>query len=112
MLCQELDQTYRAVASRLPENKAVRFETVAGKQELVLSPLEKLEEAPSLVALRNEVKSRMPRVDLPEILLEIAARTGCMETFSHLTERTAHVSLVLICGHHTKRVESRCDAVV
>jgi hypothetical protein len=44
------------------------------------------------VALRNEVKSRMPRVDLPEILLEIAARTGCLEAFTHLTERTARAN--------------------
>jgi len=92
ILAQELDQTYRAVAARLPENKAVRFETVAGKQELVLSPLDKLEEPPSLVGLRNEVKSRMPRVDLPEILLEIAACTGCMDAFTHLTERTARAA--------------------
>ena len=54
----------------------------------MLSPLDKLEDPPSLAALRNEVKSRMPRVDLPEILIEIAARTGCMNAFTHLTERT------------------------
>lgn len=89
LLSAELDATYRVVAARLPDNKHVRFETIAGKQELVLSPLDKLEEPPSLVALRKEVKSRMPRVDLPEILLEIAARTDCMSAFTHLTERSA-----------------------
>ena len=88
----ELDETYRRVAARLPENDAVRFETVGDKTELVLSPLEALEEPPSLVALRNEIKARMPRVDLPEILLEIAARTGCMDAFTHLTERTARAA--------------------
>ncbi|MGF6604885.1 TnpA family transposase [Paraburkholderia sp. GAS448] len=91
-LAKELDQTYRAVAARLPDNQAVRFETVAGKSELVLTPLDKLDEPPSLVALRAEVKSRMPRVDLPEILLEIAARTGFAEAFTHLTERTARAA--------------------
>jgi len=63
LLTKELDATYRAVAARLPNNQAVRFETVAGRQELVLSPLDKLDEPPSLIALRREVKSRMPRVD-------------------------------------------------
>jgi len=92
MLAQELDATYRAVAARLPDNEAVRFETIAGKKELVLSPLDKLDEPSSLVALRNEIKARMPRVDLPEILLEIAARTGCMDAFTHLTERTARAA--------------------
>jgi len=92
MLSQELDETYRAVATRLPSNTAVRFETIDGQPELVLSPLDKLEEPPSLVALRGIVKSRMPRVVLPEMLLEIAARTGCMDGFTHLTERTARTA--------------------
>ena len=91
-LTRELDETYRRVAARLPENDAVRFETVGDKTELVLSPLEALEEPASLIALRNEIKARMPRVDLPEILLEVAARTGCMEAFTHLTERTARAA--------------------
>jgi hypothetical protein len=56
-LSNELDQTYRTVAARLPSNPAVRFETV---------------EPPSLLALRDAVAARLPRVDLPEILLEIA----------------------------------------
>ena len=92
LLTKELDATYRAVAARLPDNKAVRFETVAGKQELVLSPLDGLDEPASLVALRSALKARMPRVELPEVLLEIAARTGCMAAFTHLTERTARAN--------------------
>lgn len=92
MLAQELDETYRRVAARLPENNAVRFETVGDKIDLILSPLEALEEPASLIALRNEIKSRMPRVDLPEILLEVAVRTNCMEAFTHLTEHTARAA--------------------
>lgn len=91
-LTRELDETYRRVAARLPENDAVRFETVGDKTELVLSPLEALEKPASLIALRNEIKARMPRVDLPEILLEVAGRTGCMDAFTHLTERTARAA--------------------
>jgi hypothetical protein len=37
--------------------------------------------------LREEVSARLPRVDLPEILLEIAARTGFTEKFTHVSER-------------------------
>lgn len=85
----ELDQTYRAVAARLPNNSAIRFETVGDKKELVLSPLDKLEEPASLVALREAVVARLPEIDLPEILLEISARTGFTNAFTHLTERTA-----------------------
>ena len=91
-LSNELDQTYRTVAVRLPSNPAVRFETVEGKKDLVLSPLDKLEEPPSLLALRDAVAARLPRVDLPEILLEIAARTGFTDAFTHLTESTARAA--------------------
>lgn len=91
-LTRELDETYQRVAARLPENDAIRFEKVGEKTELVLSPLEALEEPPSLIALRNEIKARIPRVELPEILLEVAARTGCMGAFTHLTERTARAT--------------------
>jgi TnpA family transposase len=90
-LTEELDQTFRAVAARLPNNTAVRFETVDGKKALVLSPLDKLEEPESLVKLREAVVAKLPVVDLPEILLEISTRTGFTDAFTHLTERTARV---------------------
>src|ERR1700686_254026 len=88
----ELDRTYREVAQRLPNNPAVRFEKINGKEELILSPLEKLEEPVSLVKLREAVAARLPRVDIPEIMVAIAARTGFAEAFTHLTERTARVT--------------------
>lgn len=91
-LREELDRTYRSVLARLPENPAVRFEGPAGKEELVLSPLDKMEEPASLLALRAAVAARMPRVDLPEVLLEIAARTGFTEVFTHISEQSARAA--------------------
>src|ERR1017187_7837269 len=91
-LTNELDRTYREVAQRLSNNPAVRFETVNGKEELILTPLEKLEEPTSLIQLREAIEARLPRLDLPEIVMEIAARTGFAEVFTHLTERTARVA--------------------
>ena len=88
----ELDRTYRDVAQRLPVNPAVRFETVGDREELILTPFDKLDEPASLVALRAAVAARLPRVDLPEVVLEIIARTGLAESFTHLTERAARVS--------------------
>ena len=100
-LSAELDRTYRAVAARLPDNPAVRFETVGDKNELVLSPFDKLDEAASLIELRKKVASMLPRVDLPELILEIAARTGFTDAFTHISERTAratdlHISLCAV----------------
>jgi TnpA family transposase len=88
-LSSELDQTYRAVSSRLASNPAIRFETVGDKKELILSPLDKLEEPESLIELRKAVIAKLPKVDLPEILLEISARTEFTNAFTHLTERAA-----------------------
>ncbi len=54
-----------------------------GRAEIRVAPLERLEEPPSLVALR-ELSSRMlPHVDLPELLLEVHARTGFLGEFTH-----------------------------
>ena len=55
----ELERTYREVAQRLPNNAAVRFETVNSKDELILTPLEKVAEPASLVQLREAVAARV-----------------------------------------------------
>lgn len=91
MAC-ELDQTYRSVAARLPDNSAVRFEGAPGKEDLILSSLDKVEEPDSLVSLRMMVSERMPKVDLPEILLEIATRTCFTEAFTHISNQSARAS--------------------
>jgi len=91
-LKRQLDQTYRAVSANLPNNPAARIETVGGQDELVLTGLDKREEPPSLVELREAVNARLPRVDLPEILLEIAARTDFASKFTHVSERASRVS--------------------
>ena len=85
-----LDAAYRATAARLPGNASVRIETAAdGTVALSLSALDKLDEPASLVALRAAAAARMPRVDLPEILLEMHARTGFASEFNHASERGA-----------------------
>lgn len=91
-LTEELDATFCAVSARLPNNPSVRFETVGDKLEMILTPLDKIEESKSLIALRQEVASRLPLVDLPEIFLEIASRTGFTEKFTHVTEQASRAA--------------------
>ena len=88
-LSEELDQTYRLVAANIDSNPAVRFDTVNGNEELILTQLDKLDEPPSLKALRAAVKAKLPRADLPEIILEIATRTGFTDAFTHINEGNA-----------------------
>jgi TnpA family transposase len=42
--------------------------------------------------LRHAVKSRLPRVDLPEVLLEIAKKTGFIAAFTHINEGNARAN--------------------
>ena len=96
-----LDAAYRTTAARLPENAAVRIDVALdGTPSLSVSALDRLEEPASLVVLRATVQARMPRVDLPELLLEMHARTGFAAEFTHASERGARASdlAVSVCA--------------
>ena len=86
----EFDEAYRTTAARFPQ-PGVRLEKVKNKagqelDSLVLTGLDKVEEQESLRLLRHRVARRQPLVDLPELLLEIQARTGFASEFSHISE--------------------------
>lgn len=90
-LSRLLDEAYRHVVARGGDNPDLRFETVAGKTEIVVAPLDKLDEPESLRALRAAVQTRMPKAGMPDIFLEVMARTGFAKSFTHLSERQATV---------------------
>ncbi len=87
----QLDDAYSLAESSLPRNEALRIEREHGLDSLVLSRLEQLEEPPSLLRLRSQVKELLPEVDLPEVLLEIQTRTRFLDEFTHISESTARV---------------------
>lgn len=89
-LAHRLDEAYRATAARFPQ-PGVRIEKSKNKaglevDALVLTGLDKVEEPENLHLLRHRVARRQPLVDLPELLLEIQARTGFASEFSHISE--------------------------
>jgi len=86
---QQLDEAYRRTTQNLPANKAVHIEEQAGRHTLVLSPLDKLAEPQNLLDLRRRTNLLLPRVDLPEILLEIHAHTSFLDEFTHISEGNA-----------------------
>ena len=90
-LGSRLDDAYRRAIDHLPQNTAVHIEREAGKDALVLTPLEKLDEPLSLTGLRDAVAALLPRVDLPEVLLEMHVRTGFADEFTHVSEHDARV---------------------
>ena len=69
------------------QHAQVRLEPDAdGRVRIRVSPLEAVPEPPSLVALRDLTARMLPRVDLPELLLEVDAWTGFTSEFTHLAE--------------------------
>ncbi len=88
----QLDATYRRTAENLATNPAVRVAREKGRDTLVITPLDKLDEPASLKALRATVAARLPRLDLPDALLEIQAHTGFADAFTHISEGNARVA--------------------
>ncbi|MDP9842184.1 hypothetical protein J2853_001395 [Streptosporangium lutulentum] len=75
-----LNFAYKQLAAGLSgddvRNDWVRIETDStGKDRLVLTGLEKLDEPASLTALRADVDARIPVVDLSEAVLEVRGPT-------------------------------------
>ena len=83
-LREALDTAYQTTAAHWDSNPAVRLEAFAGKDRLVLSPLDRLEEPASLRRLRNRVTAMLPRPTLPDLLLEVHQWTGFADTFTHV----------------------------
>jgi len=89
-LKQQLNDAYHRTAQNLSNNDAVQIvEQENGRPTLTISPLEKLEESENLRSLRAKVTALLPRVDLPEVLLEIHEKTGFLDAFSHAHEEGA-----------------------
>ena len=81
---------FRATIANLPANAAVRIERTATAPTLVLSPARQARRtAPAWSRCGTAVAARLPRVDLPELLLEIHARTGFADDFTHASEAEA-----------------------
>jgi len=91
MLSQSLDAAYQRTAENFTNNAAVQIERVDGRDTLKVSGLDKLEEPASLIQLRADVQSLLPRVDLPQLILEIHFQTGFLGEFTHISEGNARI---------------------
>jgi TnpA family transposase len=99
-LSRRLDLAYRETAARVPANPAVTIVSTSAGPDLSVEALDKVEEPLSLAALRAAVDARLPRLDLPELILEMHARTGFADRFTHASEGSARAegSATTICA--------------
>ena len=80
-LASALHAAYVQVAAGLPGNTAL--EVVGGK--LKLAKLGKAEEPKLMPPFRQLVNGMLPKVDFPELLLEVAELTGMADAFTHIS---------------------------
>ncbi|MEW2121890.1 Tn3 family transposase [Streptomyces sp. NPDC005474] len=97
-----LDGTYREVAGRVPANSQIVFDDDGRLHFAALKPEP---EPASLTDLRKAVEAMMPRVDLPEVLLEVFSWTGADQAFTSITGGEArlkdlHVTVAALLVAH------------
>ena len=88
-LAQRLNLAYRETAARVPANAAVEIVGVGEKVNLSVEALDKVEEPASLTALRAALDVRLPRLDLPELILEMPARIDFAAHFTHASKNAS-----------------------
>ena len=62
-----------------------------GRTRLVIDRLEALDIPDSLRELREQVSGMLPRVDLPELLLEVHCWTGFLDAYTHIGQSNARM---------------------
>jgi hypothetical protein len=85
----ELDAAYRRTLEGLHAEHPVH-ELATGR--LPVEQFDALPEPPSLLALRDQVDRHLPDADLPDLLLEIIAKTGFIDGFTHQHEPRARLA--------------------
>ncbi len=101
-----LDGTYREVAARVPANSQIVFDDDG---RLHFAALEPEPEPASLRQLREAVEAMLPRVDLPEALLEVFSWTSADQAFTSVTGGEArlkdlHVTIAALLVAHSCNV--------
>jgi len=99
-LTTELDTAWRRTAENVPANLALTIDEHPRRHRARLHPLDRVVEPASLITLRHRVASSLPLVELPELLLDVAAWTGFCDEFIHLSTGDSRVPdlAVSICA--------------
>lgn len=91
-LGRRLDRAYRRTADNAPQNAALRVVLgTRGSEALDIASLDKLEEPDSLIEMRAKLIALLPRIDLPELLLEVQQSIGFADEFTYVGEGGARV---------------------
>ena len=99
-LKKNLDIAFKNTIKNWDDNPDVRVEMIKGKEKIVLSHINRLEDPKSLVLLKKQVESLMPNTDLPGLLMEITALTRFTDQFTHISQGNSRIKdlSVSICA--------------
>ncbi|MGN9794957.1 Tn3 family transposase [Streptomyces sp. OZ13] len=86
-----LDKAHREFADGLAANPNVRIEQQGGRDRIILTGLDRLDEPASLIDLNKEIEARMPAVDLPEVVLEVNSWVPYLSDFTHVSESNSRM---------------------
>ena len=102
-LTQQLDAAYKRVIKQLKTDPSIELESVDSILTPVIPPLESLPESSTFKQLDSNMTSRLPEIDLSELLLEVNATTGfcdsmilASEGISKLEDHALSVCAVLV----------------
>lgn len=100
---EALDTAFREVAARLDDDTPA---TVDEEGKLHAAALVATPDPPSLTDLRRRVEAMLPRIDLPELVLEVMSwQPGFTEAFTHASGNPARVAdlglsvAAVLCAH-------------
>ncbi len=88
-LAEDLDDAYQRTREGLTADHAIH--ALAMRGELPVDRLDALREPASLTTLRARVDALMPAADLPDLVLEIAAKTEFLKAFTNDHEPNAQL---------------------
>jgi Domain of unknown function (DUF4158)/Tn3 transposase DDE domain len=90
LLTTQLDDAYHQVNSGLADNHALTLKpNRKSKDQPALTLDEPQAESPSLTTLRETIAASLPKVDLPELLLEVNEWTGFTSAFTPISDSSS-----------------------
>jgi TnpA family transposase len=90
-LTQQLNIAYKQTEQALVDLPDLRLEGDIDEQHPIVTQLDALPETAPLHHLRRHLSLRLPRIDLPQLLLEVHRLTGFAGAFTHISETQARV---------------------
>jgi TnpA family transposase len=84
-LAGALAAAWRRTGGGLAANPVLRIEGDQGGEHIVASPLDAMDDPPSLKELRKRVEALMPEVEIADVPLEVHGWAGFLDEYTHIS---------------------------